>query len=432
MAKPAASFRNLLTKLGLEADAPADPAEIARFENRNKRKVPKELAEVLAISNGRVFRENNLRMLTLEESQEWLTVWDDGELPRDWGYVPFAEDYESNVFAVCANSPLKGMVVRVLHDDDAQLHSRSLTSWFGWVASFETDDDWAMLEKPTEFAKPARTKKDLTIAGKLQELEESDSEIAVADKARFLLTLLGEGGIAMCREMMASDNIYVRESAELLLRKIDNETSRQLLDEYRRMETEFADRCIRHLAAAEPKITATFQGPGAWSNLDLRLNNKRVGLSFFELFKRRNEPTALDRVLDLARIHLRIPGELSDVGIQVLAGILDLGGGDAESAKKRLRGIDTPFAREANRSYDAATRQFAEECIRHLAENGIVAEFSEGDDKRPFPALRIRHGEKTSDFPFNDLYCGRKDDYTWTQLLQRANQYLTSLKGKGS
>ncbi len=282
-------FLELLKSLGVKPQQPASRTALAEFEKAAKLKLPKDARELYSISDGVVLKKNALQILSLAESLTWVKAFRELEMPACFGYFPCADDYESNPFCICCKKPIKGMIVRVRHDDAADLVFRALDSCIEWLATLESDHDWFSLDKPGDLAGPTRTKMDLNAATELQDRAGSLTDAEQTDAERFALTLLSEAAIDGIIDRLESNDTYVREAAEMILNKMDNPHARDALKDYRDKLREFADRCAQILAESGIKAEYDERVGKGWPLLWVEKGAKRNAMSHFFLYDHRNE-----------------------------------------------------------------------------------------------------------------------------------------------
>lgn len=156
----APTLRDLAADAGFRPRAGATPAAIARTEVALGVRLPGEVADLWAFSDG--MAGNGVELLSPAAVEQYAGVFLGG-----FGYVPLTDCNDSNPYAVCCENPLRGVVAHVFHDDEPQLVCRGLGRFLEFVAEARAGGDVSRIDGDFAFDRPARTAEDAATAGEL-------------------------------------------------------------------------------------------------------------------------------------------------------------------------------------------------------------------------------------------------------------------------
>jgi hypothetical protein len=107
-------LQTLVARAGFRPRAGAYQTAIARMATTFGVQLPDGFPELWAFSDG--MDGDGMAWLPLSAVEEYAPSF-----AGAFGYVPFADCDDSNPYVVCCREPLRGVVVHVFHDDEAQL-----------------------------------------------------------------------------------------------------------------------------------------------------------------------------------------------------------------------------------------------------------------------------------------------------------------------
>jgi hypothetical protein len=433
MGKFAAKLERLLTKCNVSGAHGATAEEIAAFEKKHRRKLTPAAKEFFSTVNGADLEPRLSRLWSLDEASDWIERWGTENVGAAWKYVPLGGPEEPDPYCVACGGAIKGMVLRVPHDDEATLAFRSIESWLGWLMTIESRDEWVEIwDKPHELDADKRIAKDFTVASKLQEMETFASEIEETDAQRFSMALMSEAGLDLFAKKLKASSIYTRQSAEVMLSNMKSPRAAELLQAYAKELEEFAHRCLDVIRNAEPQVEELPLSPRNRSSLSyvtrgLRSKNKEVFMNLGAFYP--DTPTNLARLVEMARFNLRIPSEaIPDEALGLLEELLDRSyGGSSESreAEAFLIRIPRPQAGEMLERFRTKVNAFADVCVSHLNEHGMTVSLRQTEGEAVRPMVVLAQGGKVNELDVRSLYGTREEPDFWERLLARAKRMMS-------
>src|SRR5450432_1914525 len=118
---------HVAARLGIPLAPGVSAAALNAFEADFGFPLTDDLRGLYRCCNGLVLSEHRLRLLPLDEiGAEWMPGFQRLEIPSFWRYFPLIDSFDSNPLCVCCASIMRGYVVQVFHDDDAQVKYGSL------------------------------------------------------------------------------------------------------------------------------------------------------------------------------------------------------------------------------------------------------------------------------------------------------------------
>lgn len=233
---------HFLRSIGAECTAGTSKANIAAFEAASGLSLPPEARELWTASNGFTIatRRDVLKVMALSECLGYLQSMRQLGIPQGWGYMPFADLNDSNPYCICCNEPMRGYIVRVHHDDSAEIVYRGLDSFLDAVRiACETSDDGrpSFRDLPHDFDgdHAHRTQQDVQTAfALLGRVEQLDEDVEQADALRWAIALLDEANVAEIVRLLDSGDQYCRKAAMARLQAMKTPAAEEALLRYQR------------------------------------------------------------------------------------------------------------------------------------------------------------------------------------------------------
>jgi cell wall assembly regulator SMI1 len=301
-----ASLSEFCQRLGLSPRPGATEAEVGTFEAATGLALPEEVRAIYRTSNGLDVDPAGFEILSLEGALPMARAL--GASPAaagHFGYFPLTESNDSNPFCVACRPPLRGRVVHVMHDDDAELRYRDAGSFLDAVLARVAG---------TPAADERRRVIDSLPGGYRDSGERSPEEVATgrellrtaraidpddgehANAMRFGMTLLSAEQVDEVAKLLYEGH-YVREAAVARLKEIGGEKADAAVAEVTAEMGRFSERAAHALRQAGVGVRSV--SPHA-----IVLTARSVGLNMDFLFDERNRPDALSYVVERAKTFL--------------------------------------------------------------------------------------------------------------------------------
>lgn len=298
------AFRAFLAEFRVKCRKPVSEVQLAKAEKKLGVKLPSGLRKHYgACDGGRAEDDRSaLHLFSLTEALDYGRV--PGFLNSFWGYLPVAENNDSNPICVCCKSPLAGYVVQVNHDDAPQLKYRSLDGLFEGAVEFVRKGEFLDThELPSEFARPQRTKRDGSIARRLidtatkgQTLQDQER----SDALRFACDLLSDADVEEMGRLLKVEDEYVREHVLSRLKRAGGAKAKKVLGQFEGDYDAFVERCARTLQ--REGIQASVQAPHGKE--EVRIDPWPIWLNMDVFYAERKRPALDAFLLERARFFI--------------------------------------------------------------------------------------------------------------------------------
>ena len=297
----------LLDMLGVTPNRGATDAQIDVFEAQTGLTLPPELRALYERSNGfTIKRRGLLRVHTLDEAANYAHALDQAGIPHVWGYFPLTDRNDSNPHCVCCAGPVAGYVVRVNHDDVAQIEYRSIDSLLAAIRGVleapggtNSDEGPSLWRLPQEFHPDTsdRTPEDIATAHRLLAFAETleEGSIERADAERWAITLFSEKEVAEVAHLLDTGDEYRRREALAKLSRMTAPDALAAVQQHRREMREFCRRVVDAIRDAGLTVAEVSQDECP------RIEPGHVWLNVPMFFTRRHSPTILADIVQRAR-----------------------------------------------------------------------------------------------------------------------------------
>ncbi len=295
------AFQDFLREFQIKGNKPAPEAQLAKAEAKLGFVLPASVRACYRICDGGQAKGglSALQLFSLEESLDYCMV--PGFLSSFWGFLPFAENNDSNPICVCCKSPLAGYVVQVQHDDAPQLKYRSLVGFFQGAIDYVQGGKFLDVHQMApEFTRGERTEQDGSIA---RQLIDSATQTATlndqerTDALRFACELLSDEDVDEIVGLLKVEDEYVREHVLDRLRRISSAKAREAVRQFEKDFDAFVERCAQRLQHAG--ILASVHAP--YGKKTIRLDPGPVWLNTEFFYSQRERLDFEDFLLERAR-----------------------------------------------------------------------------------------------------------------------------------
>lgn len=304
-------IENFLRLSGVVSQPGATEDAIAAFERRTSLTLLPELRRFYLFSDGLAIDcRGECRVNSLAEAEAYYNGFQQWGIPAQWGYFAFTDRNDSNPHCICCDGPAKGYVVRVNHDDAANIEYRSLDSFFAAVRRVIAptqhapgDEEPSLWNLPQDFSSGARerTAADVTTAHRLlacaKTLEEGSVERA--DAERWAITLFSDNEIDEIAGLLDSGDEYRREEAIGKLSQMASPQAQEVVQRYRREVNQFSRKAVDALKQAGLTVAEVRNGQprlepgGVWLNMPMFFTKRRRPTIFADIVQRASELIAL-------------------------------------------------------------------------------------------------------------------------------------------
>jgi hypothetical protein len=250
---------------------------------------------LLAAANGADVERPFLRLFSLDEIRGYAQYLAAADPTGQNGYVAFAEANDSNPFCVCARGPLEGFVVRVNHDDDAEVGFRSLGTFFAALEQLAARGDDAWVDDIAKEVGEDRSMRTPDDDRRALEILRAADRLGPASAERLWLILLGmqllSDRSAPVVERYLEDDYFVRRAARETLRAMATDEARKALSADDRAVASFVGEVLNRLRAAGLEASDSAGGGG------IQLLPGPVYLDLNAQFHRRAEPGIVEEIV---------------------------------------------------------------------------------------------------------------------------------------
>jgi hypothetical protein len=299
------AFQAFLRELRIKTRKPTSDSHLLRLESALGSELPTSVRACYSVCDGGQAQDDRSALELLSAS----TALGYRQVPRFfdsyWGYLPFAENNDSNPVCVCCRPPLAGYVVLVSHDDAPRLMYRSLDGFFRAAAKFVRNGEFLDTHQlPSDFAGPKRTKRDSAVARRLLDLgrtegDEIDDEDRT-DALRFACDLLSDGQIGEIHALLRSEDEYVREHAADRLKGIPGTRAKKTLRDAGADYDNFVERCAKRLQREGIRASVLT----SYGKKTIRVDPGGIWLNIEVFYSSRNKPDVEEFLLDRVRFFI--------------------------------------------------------------------------------------------------------------------------------
>jgi hypothetical protein len=292
------SIARFLSRAGVRTTTGATDAQIRAFEGETGLALPADVRRLYAASNGLdVEWRGHMRVYSLAEAADLVRFMHQFGITDLWGYFPFTDFNDSNPHCVCCAGPVRGYVVRVFHDDVAQIEYRNLATFLASVEQVldsdegETGENSASLyELPRDLYPDTidRTPADIEIGHQLLALAATLAEGSVerADAERWAVTLFSDDEVDEVARLLDEGDQYRRREAIAKLTAMTTPRAQAAVRQHRREMSEFIRQAVHAIRQAGIEVAEI-------NDNCPRLEPGRVWFDVPAYFHRRRAPTVL-------------------------------------------------------------------------------------------------------------------------------------------
>ena len=235
----------LLQSMGVPSTSPVSTETLDSFEQTFAIQLPQRIRDIYAYSNGCMLGPRRPQIVSIEVATKYAQAFARMGIPQRWGYFALTDNNDSNPYCVCCKPPLVGYVVKVSHDDSAEIKFRTVDDLLLAVRKgLRENPRWDLGYAESQFRGRDRTPEDIASGKQLIELAASLTDVERADALRFGMWLLSDAHIADIAALLEDKDSYVREHAEGRLRSIGNAEAITAIDNLHKQQDEFANRCL--------------------------------------------------------------------------------------------------------------------------------------------------------------------------------------------
>lgn len=233
-----------LDRFGVEASPGRRLDEIAEAAAQVGLDFPDELVAYYSHANG--FMDDNAfshTYLSLEIATQTCKLMRDFGIPEVWGYFPFFESDTGDFMCVCCASPMRGMIVRVRHDDSPAVLFSSLENYFAAAAKVSDEFELRLVDVETEFPVRRSRPRTTSIADELlamQGLDDLEQEMAQC----FAASLYGPEDVEKLSKLLRTAQPDAVGTVLERVRGIGGEGVQPVLGEYRSQLERFCEKLI--------------------------------------------------------------------------------------------------------------------------------------------------------------------------------------------
>jgi hypothetical protein len=196
---------------------------------------PDDYRRFIAESDGLLFETQSVKILSLKESLEYFKCLRKFGLTQTWGYFPISDNEDSNPWCICCKEPLAGYIVRVAHDDGAQLKFRSIEALFEGIKSVIEDDILFLDDLDGDFKSKRRTPQDIAAGRQLLSRKDSFSDGDRQDACCFAMWLLAEDQVDEIIPLLDDKDFFVARDARDMLSKMHSSKAKEALRSRKKM-----------------------------------------------------------------------------------------------------------------------------------------------------------------------------------------------------
>jgi hypothetical protein len=262
----------------------ATESEILQAEKVSGLKFPAGYRELISESNGYFFQQQDVGILSLKESLEYLQGLREFGMTELWGYFPILDNNDSNPWCVCCKEPIEGYIVQYCHDDSAKIKFRDVKTLFAAIQASSRNDALLMDKLAGDFESEFRTPQDIKVARELLKAGSTMVDLARGDACRFAMWLFGEDQVDEIVPLLNAGDHLIADDATLRLASMENPKALEALRADRRTFEEFVRKALEILHHAGIKAETHSRG----IDYMLNLGNLRLDLKVF--YADRNKP----------------------------------------------------------------------------------------------------------------------------------------------
>jgi hypothetical protein len=273
----------------------ATESEILQAEEASGLKFPASYREFISKSDGYLFQQQEVRILSLKESLEYLQGLRENRMTELWGYFPVLDNNDSNPWCVCCKEPIEGYIVQYCHDDSAKIKFRSVETLCAAIEVSVRNDALLIDKLPDDFQREFRTAQDLKVARNLLNASSQLVDLDRADACRFAMWLLGEDQVDEIVPLLDAGDYCIADDATRRLASMENPRALEALRADRRTFEEFVRKAMEILSQAGIKAESYHRG------IDTMLNLGNIRLDMRVFYAERNKPDFEKEFIDRVR-----------------------------------------------------------------------------------------------------------------------------------
>jgi hypothetical protein len=271
----------------------APESKILEAEVATGLRFPANYRKFLLESDGKFFKDQSVKILSLKESLEYFETIREFGLAQTWGYFPIVDNEDSNPWCICCNPPLVGYIVQVLHDDSAQIKFRGIESFFEKIQTSERDDALFLEDLEADFQSTERTSQDVAIAQELVKNASSYKGDDGNDACRFAMWLFGDEQVDQIVPFLEDEDPFIARDASERLKAMQSPKAKEALEVLKKNFADFVERSlvVLHQAGIQAKS----------ENGSIRLNPYDILLNMEAFYSERKNPGSEQKFIERAK-----------------------------------------------------------------------------------------------------------------------------------